>query len=275
MVQQLSLTAQVPSGKVQRLLLTLQALTGNIQHSMHQHTVILRPRYPFIPEIIPGKVVQIESYRVRMNRIWEDGYPSKFEHSTIAGDEILGESITKPNENINDSIWTLQLSDIPAGGKNLALIQNIYETTIYQTDDVIGYLDELGYMHETEFWTNGVRFYYGNAIIELTKLYVLDKKNNAETIEDVDMKDVDHNKSDAIKNDLSNLKLLDPSETCHLKAYVNIGALNDLENVNLGLRQLESLQRELSEIIQLHIPDRTTMDSRINSRIANTGSKRV
>lgn len=266
MVQQLSLTAQVEKSKIQQLLLTLETLTGNISSPMHKHSVILKPRYPFTPENIPGKFNQIDSYRIRMNRIWEHGFPSNFTDSNNSINKITGESITKPNENINNSIWTLQLSDIPAGGKNSTLIQNIYETTIYQTDDVIGYLDELGYMHEAEFWTDGVRFYYGNVILELSKIYVLDNNNN-------------NNKSTVIEADLSSqslfesdLKLLDGSGNCHVKAYVNVGALNDLESAALGIKQLESLKKELLDIVELAIPDRTVMDSRINSRIANSNS---
>lgn len=266
MVQQLSLTTQVERYKIQRLLLTLETLTGNISSPMHKHSVILKPRYPFTPENIPGKVNQIDSYRIRMNRIWEDGYPIKFESIDQIGADIFGESITKPSENINSSIWTLQLSDIPAGGKNSVLIQNIYETTIYQTDDVIGYLDELGYMHETEFWTNGVRFYYGNVILELSHIYILDNKTDAIGV------DLNITDGSNTTNITSKLKLLDGSGNCHVKAYVNVGALTDLESVSLGIKQLESLKRELSEIVELHIPDRTVMDSRINSRIANSGS---
>lgn len=263
MVQQLSLTAQVEKSKIQRLLLTLETLTGNISSPMHKHSVILKPRYPFTPENIPGKFNQIDSYRIRMNRIWENGFPPNFTDFNNSLIKITGESITKPNENINNSIWTLQLSDIPAGGKNPTLIQNIYETTIYQTDDVIGYLDELGYMHEAEFWTDGVRFYYGNVILELSKIYILDNNNKSVVID---------TESSSQSLSESNLKLLDGSGNCHVKAYVNVGALNDLESAALGIKQLESLKKELADIVELTIPDRTVMDSRINSRIANSSS---
>lgn len=286
MVQQLSLTAQVPSTKINRLLLTLKTLTGNIQSEMNQHSVILKPRYPFTPEIIPGKVMQIESYRIRMNRIWERKNNSIITFSDLINSlnnekliEIKGDSITKQDSNgLNSSIWTLQLSDIPAGGKTSVSIQNIYETTIYQTDDVIGYLDELGYMHETEFWNNGIRFYYNNVIIEIYQLYTLDDEKNNNVIIDADSEMINDDPTQSTsnnkdpKNDSSSLhlKLLDPSGTCFLKSYVNVGSLNDIESVSLGTRQLETLKKELSELVELHVPDRTAMDSRINSRIASS-----
>lgn len=270
MVQQLSLTAQVPSSKVNKLLLTLETLTGNVHSEMNQHSTILRPRYPFTPEIKPGKVVQIESYCIRMNRIWEVGYSSKFPASRES--EIKGDSITKQDSNLlNDSIWTLQLSDIPAGGKTTVSVQNIYETTIYQTDDVIGYLDELGYIYEAEFWRNGIRFFYGNIIIEIYQLYIIDDDKN-KSMTDSESQNVNNTQNNKDSSPLS-LKLLDKSGNCFVKAFVNVGSLNDVENVSLGTKQLESLKNELSEIIELHIPDRLAMDSRINSRISNSSSK--
>lgn len=268
MVQQLSLSTQVPSSKVQKLLLTLETLTSNIQSEMNQHSIILKPRYPFTPEIKPGKVGQIESYFIRMNRIWEAGYPSIFSSSQQS--DIKGESILRENNNLlNDSIWTLQLSDIPAGGKTAVSIQNIYEATIYQSDDIFGYLDELGYIYETEFWKNGVRFFYGNIIIEVYRLYILHDEEKKKII-DSGIQNSDEHQSN---KDLQFLKLLDKSGNCFVKAYVNVGSLNDVDSVSLGTKQLESLKRELSEIIELHVPDRLAMDSRINSRIANVNSK--
>lgn len=254
---------------------------------MHVHSVILKPRFPYVPEIIAGKVSQIESYMIRINRVWEDGYPEQLVREKNDNDNIKkivsGDSITVNDENLNESIWTIQLSDIPAGGKNSVLIQNILEATIYETDDVIGYLDELGYMHESEFWTNGLRFYYGNVIIELTQIYVIDPENpqlpttseSNDVIEintvtnttdtDTDIKIIDS------KNLKKNLKLFNTLGSYHLKTFVNVGALNDIENISIGVKQLENLKKELSETVTLKIPDRTLMDSRINSRIANTG----
>lgn len=255
MVQQLSLLGQISESKIRRLILTLSTLTGNIHSEMNQHTVILKPRYPFTPEIVPGKVTQIESYRIRMNRIWESRYPLDIS----ARDDIKGDSITKQKkEFLNDSIWTLQLSDIPAGGNQPVLIQNLYETTIYETDDIIGYLDELGYMHETEFWSHGRRFFYGDVIIEVLRLFIIDSQS-IEEVEDERVK----------------LKLLDDSGSYLVKAYVNVGTINDVENVTYGIKQLEKIKRILEEVIELHVPDRLAMDSRINSRIANTNRQNI
>lgn len=257
MVQQLSLVALVKSNNLKKLLLTLKALTGQHAQPMHQHTVILKPRYPYTPDPSPGKVTHIESYRIRMTRIWEA------EYSIDESESLFGDSIKHQGDSINNSIWTLQLSDIPAGGKTQVSIQNMYETTIYETDDIIGYIDELGYMHETEYWVNGVRFYHGDVIIEVMRLFVADNDKDSEA----SLVDLSNE-----SKDITALKLLNPTGCFMMKAFVNVGEVTDLESVAIGTRQLDNLKKELEEVVTLTIPDRTTMDSRINSRIASGNS---
>lgn len=266
MVQQLSLAASALPGNLEKLLLTLKALTGQYAQPMHQHTIILRPRYPFTPEPAPGKVTQIESYRIRMTRIWDS------DSKLTVSETLFGESIKKQDTSINDSIWTLQLSDIPAGGKTQVSIQNIYETTIYETDDIIGYLDELGYMHETEYWVNGVRFYYGDVIIELSRLYIQDDNKNANNASSNEAQIDLTEETSVIDGAKSKLKLLNPNGSYFMKAFVNVGEVTDLESVAIATRQLDNLKKELEEVVTLRIPDRTSMDSRVNSKIASVNS---
>lgn len=200
-----------------------------------------------------------------MTRIWE------FEETSSESDPIVGQSIKERHPSINDSIWTLQLSDIPAGGKTQVSIQNIYETTIYETDDIIGYLDELGYMHETEFWVKGMRFYFGDVIIELSRHYVIDDTIADQTGSSSDGA-IEISDTNIKPKSSSNLKLLNPNGSYLLKTFVNVGEVTDLESVVIGTRQLDGLKKELEDIVLLRIPDRTSMDSRINSKIAHVNS---
>mgnify|MGYP004706316583 CR=1 FL=1 len=250
MVQQLSLVSHIDDKQLNKLLLTLQALTGTKPFEIKRHTIILKPRNPFLPDPIPGKINQIESYKARITRIWNenDGYPLK------------GDSIINQNNGLNESIWTLQISDIPAGGENNVLIQNIYETTIYKTDDIIGYLEELGYMHEVEFWVKGWRFYYNNIIFEISKLLLIDNNSNNN---DDDIINID-NESTNNTNNLIKLKDFDDKGVYSIKAFVNISSFNDLESVAIGKKNLLDLKSQLQDLIDLHIPDRLLMDSRIN-----------
>lgn len=236
MVQQLSLASSFRDDQLNTVEKTLQALTGLRSEPLSRHTVILKPKFPYTPDS-NAKLNQVESYRVRMTRVWEsDG-------------QWTGESVFDNNA-ITDSIWTIQLSDIPAGGNRPVSIQNIHEATIYKTDDIMGYMDELGYMPETEFWSKGQRFYYNDAVIELFRLYV---KNQTST------------------DKLVVLKLLDGSGSWQVRSFVNVSKLNDLDSVTKGVKELEALKKDLTGLIDLQVPDRADMDSRIGSRIAARG----
>ncbi|GME83455.1 unnamed protein product [[Candida] boidinii] len=112
-----------------------------------------------------------------MSRVWDTPI-STLENTTTTTntintdkEKLLGDSIFDESTR-NDSIWTIQLSDIPAAGKRIVSTQAIYETTIFETDDIIGYIDELGFIPELEFWNKGVRFYYNDLIIEIFRLYI-------------------------------------------------------------------------------------------------------
>ncbi|ODV87682.1 hypothetical protein CANARDRAFT_5001 [[Candida] arabinofermentans NRRL YB-2248] len=267
MVQQLSLTCDIPKSQFQVLRITLESLTGMKPRELAQHTVILKPKFPFNPEQRAGKINQIESYRIRMTRIWGNKDPSQT-NTTNEGESIL-DPVNKAS--IDDSIWTLQLSDIPAAGKRSVSIQNLYETTIYKTDDVLGYIDELGYMPEVEYWNSGLRFFYNDIIIEIFRLFVADAKAksvNIDNEEDTSMTDLDSQTSD----NKTPLKLLDGSGQFQIKCFVNVAKLNDLDNVARGAKQLESLKSELSGLIELDVRDRIMMDSRVGSRIASGSS---
>ncbi|GMG28182.1 unnamed protein product [Ambrosiozyma monospora] len=301
MVQQLSLVSSIPKSQYKVLMLCLESYTGMNPHPLRQHTVILKPKYPFTPEMAAGKVNQIESYRIRMTRVWDNpnGFSSNLKSSseqqqnqvktepssdststsaTTSGDTdnskpspsskqgLKGEPIldTFPpgtESTRNSSIWTLQLSDIPAGGKRTVSIQNIYETTIYETDDIMGYVDELGYTPDIEFWNNGVRFYYNDIVIEVFRLYVHSRGGHGQQAGG----GVGNGNVNGVHQ--VSLRLLDGSENYQVKCFVNVSKLNDLENVARGAKQLENLKNDLSGLLNLDVPDRISLDSRVNSRI--------
>ncbi|QPG74155.1 hypothetical protein FOA43_001479 [Brettanomyces nanus] len=289
MVQQLSLTSSVPENQFRTVRITLRALTGLRPEPLARHTIILKPKFPFTPEQSAGKVSQVDSYRIRMVRVWE--MESTSDHMDVSDDQfLLGESISdRSSESTrNESIWTMQLSDIPAGGNRPVSIQNIYEATVYKTDDIIGYMDEFGYMPEIEFWTKGYRYYYNDIIIEVFRLYVRSKDGSSdrkpvsdddttEKKEELDElnnnDDADAGKDEMMDVDkpqhLIKIALLDKSCRYQVKCFVNVSKLNDLDSVAKGVKELEMLKKELGGMIDLHVPDRTYMDSRLNSRIAS------
>lgn len=296
MVQQLLLTASVSKAQFVPFKIALQTLTGMNPEPLARHTVILQPKFPYIPEKTVTKADPVETYRIRMTRVWNepsagdiaddnerdlksnDDTDGVNESANSAGNsgkkfdkapEIvtagsrqdcqspIGDSVfdQSPETSRNNSIWTIQLSDIPAAGKRPVSIQNIYEATIYKTDDVLGYVDELGYMPETEFWARGLRFYYNDiVVIEVLRLYISSKPTSA-------------------GNRSVPLRPVDSSVSYHVRCFVDVANLNDLDNVARGVKQLEHLRTQLAGLIDLHVPDRRNMDSRLNSHIASVGPR--
>ncbi|OWB81582.1 hypothetical protein B5S33_g201 [[Candida] boidinii] len=408
MVQQLSLVSSIPENQFNSVNLTLSTLTGMSPKPLTVHTVILKPKFPYTPQYkTNNKPNQIEQYRLRMSRVWHtpittlDNTTTTPATTTSATNtdqaKILGDSIFDEATR-NDSIWTIQLSDIPAAGKRIVSTQAIYETTIFETDDIIGYVDELGFIPELEFWNKGVRFYYNDLIIEIFRLYVkspvqpptaaedeeeieieveeeieeeevndqqqqqpqqdpsmanneivipdddnnLPQHNTDKEIIDLDQMDLDLDdiplseqnkqklkdgqskqkkqvqeqlkKGKDSKPDINKpqeqtqeksqssqqqqepttsvkkigkikkikkiikkkqskplvLQLLDKiTGKYFIKVYINVARLNDIDNIVRATKQLELFKNEISGLFELEIPDRNSMDSRINSKLAS------
>ncbi|GMM30382.1 Srb5 protein [Martiniozyma asiatica (nom. inval.)] len=239
MVQQLSLSTSVSEEVNLALFNSLSALTGVNGIPFARHTSVLAPRFPYLPPAKAGHIEQIQSHRMRLFRVWE------------SSDLSVGEPIDKIL-NSDSEIFTLQLSDIPSAGNNPVLIQNIHEVTIYQTDDIKGYLDELGYKVETELWIKGHRWYWGEVIIESYKIWVKDSSQLQ-----VENQNENTNSNTIPLKPLSNISLV--------KTFINIAQKNDIESSKRAIKQLELLKKELSQIVELKIPDRMSMDSRIGT----------
>lgn len=236
MVLQLSLGAIVDD--LLALERSMDTITGFPGVEIRRQSVILTPRFPYDPPEQAGQINQIQSHKMRLTRVWDD-----------SEDPI---SLLKKHEKDVDlsGVWTFQLSDIPIAGDNHFTNQNIHETTVYQSDDIFGYIDELGYKTETEFWTMGKRWYWGDIIIELTNLLVQDNEI------------------------LDSLKLKPLSEKWMIRTMVNVLAINDIDSINRGKRQLEALKKEIFDVVKLTVPERSSMDSRVGSKLANVNISR-
>lgn len=230
MVLQLSLGAIVED--LDALKRSLDTITGFSAIEIHRQSVILTPRFPYDPPEQAGQINQTQSHKMRLTRVWDTENPPV---------SLL--KLEKQDE--TGQIWTFQLSDIPIAGDNQFTNQNIYETTIYQSDDIFGYIDELGYKTETEFWVEGKRWYWGDIIIELTNIQIQD-------IEIID-----------------SIKLKPLSSKWMIRTMVNVLTINDIDSINKGKRQLEALKKEISDVVKLSVPERSSMDSRVGSKLAN------
>lgn len=216
MVHQLSLVGSVPSTQYEITVQTLQLLSGMNPIDTQQHYVSLKPRFPFKPEFILGKLNQIDQYRVKLISSY------------------TGEKKSFSSAELKDK-WCLQILDIPNAGKRSTCQQNIYETLIVDTgahDDLNGFLEELGYIVDYEYWSRGVRFYYNNIIVEMYQISVLEANLTDEWL---------------------------------IKCFVNVAKSTDVESINQAVKWLESFAKEVQGLFELVIPDRLTMDSRIQS----------
>lgn len=297
MVHQLSLVATLPHSNYIQTISTLQALTGlALPQNISTYTLICKPINKFKPKFEPGKVNQTEQYFIKCITIWDDlddidlGHP--YINEPIVTQKLFGNPLTPEKEEIAGfrKVWTLQISDIPVAGKNqVCSAQNIFESTLTHNhvsiervekdklrdkeqkektesdlidldkedhdanDDIttknsfIQFLNDLGYDTINQFWIKGIRFFHGDIVIEIFKVFIRDDSN---------------------KNYASNeipLTLLDKSNSFQVKCFINIPKATDIDLINQGTKELLKLQDFLKNLINLEIPDRIYMDSRVPS----------
>lgn len=133
--------------------------------------------------------------------------------------------------------WILEASDIPSAGKRKVSTQNIVESCVVlsESQTVEQVFDRLGYAVEKEYVVQGRRWCYGNVVIELFSVLVGDER-----------------------------KPLDAAQV--VKCFVNVDKATDIELLQRSSQELLALKNELSGLIELEIPDRNSMDSRIGVR---------
>lgn len=144
--------------------------------------------------------------------------------------EELKESDDKPKEDVETK-------------KNNAPVLKELEV-LNRRDSFLQFLEDLGYDVINQFWMKGVRFFHGDIVIEIFKIFIRDDEKDA-------------------AEDKIRLKLLDPSNTFQIRTYINVPKSTDVELINQGTKDLLKLQDFLKNLIKLEIPDRMFMDSRV------------
>lgn len=112
-------------------------------------------------------------------------------------------------------------------------------------DSFLQFLEALGYEVVNQYWIKGIRFFYGDIIIEMFKVFVRD--DDVASTEDGRLK----------------LKLLDLSNTFQIKAYLNFAKGANVDLVTQGTKDLTKLKDLLANLFELEVPDRMFMDSRV------------
>lgn len=268
MVLQISLSASL--GETAPLVQALETITGFDACEAYTQTVLLTPRFPYMPPEQAGQINQIQSHKMRLTTLWEHSKPCV---------SYLSAPKCDPTRN-----WTFQLSDIPIANETQFTSQNIYETTVESSDDIFGYVDELGYKMETEFWTHSLRWYWGDVIIELSQIKVQasSPKDKVElgggaanaasadsAVEEVILdENMDVPASDGPSTDVD-IQLKPLTSNWLVRTMVNVLEINDMESIQRAKRQLEALKKEIGDIVKLTVPHRSSMDSRIGSKLLN------
>lgn len=154
----------------------------------------------------------------------------------------MNASSTPSNESC--SAWSLQISDIPAAGNNRSVsMQTIAETIILSSagknSSISSLMNGLGYVFEFQYLTIGVKFFMKHGLIlELQKIWQIEEAENLQ---------------------ITNGGFL-------IKAYINVSRGTDIDRINYTETVLMNLKKELQGYIDLSVPDRQSMDSRIAHR---------
>ncbi|XXZ99915.1 Mediator of RNA polymerase II transcription subunit 18 [Meyerozyma guilliermondii] len=266
MVHQLSLVSTVEHGYYVQTVATLKALTGlQSTQNIATYNLVTKPHDVFKPKVEAGKVNQIEQYYMKCITTWDED-TGDIEKPILKDSNTVEASRLFVGDN-NKRIWTLQISDIPVAGKNQTCsAQTIYDSTLVhhhtkvvdkvekensdqfefvRNDSFLQFLSDLGYDVINQFWLKGVRFFHGDIVIEIFKVFIRDDERQSS--------------DNAIA-----LKLLDESNTFQFKAYINVPKATDVDAINQGTKELLKLQDFLKNLVKLEIPDRIHMDSRVS-----------
>lgn len=257
MVHQLSFVSSIPHNKYIQTVSTLQALTGLLSpQPISTYSLITKPHNVFKPKFEPGKINQIEQYHMKCTTTWTNNDGLNIAVPFLDKDELHVDKLFDKDGNNARRSWTLQVSDIPIAGKNqVSSAQTIYESTLVHThtifkegedtkDSFLQFLEDLGYDLVNQYWVKGIRFFHGDVVIEILKVFVRDDS------------------STSIENKIT-LKLLDELNTFQIKMYTNVAKATDVDVINQGNRELLKLQEVLKNLFTLEIPDRMFMDSRL------------
>ncbi|KAF8001848.1 hypothetical protein HF325_004349 [Metschnikowia pulcherrima] len=118
------------------------------------------------------------------------------------------------------------------------------ETSSETKDSFLQFLDDLGYGVVNQYWMKGIRFFQGDIVIEIFKIFVRD--------------------DDApFQESKIKLQLLDDSNAFQIKAYISFPKGAGVDLINKGTKDLTTLQATLHNLFELGVPDRMCMDSRV------------
>lgn len=279
MVQQLSLFGAIDEGSYDLFVSTMITLSGNPPILYAKLSTVWIPNPSYQIEGVNSKNQLVEQTRIKLSKdlpldVLKDLLPDgndqynhllikKLSDDTIPIDsselDRLVHGNSKPKDNMNDdtmdidseektetkinekSAWCVSISDIPAAGSNRKVsMQTINESILLSSvgpnATVEKVMNELGYIFQYEYITIGVKFNLKhNLVLELQKVWSVKK---------------------SLKQQVTKGGYL-------IKAFINVGKATDIDRMNFTETVLLNLQKELQGYVELVVPDRKSMDSRI------------
>lgn len=272
MVLQLSLVSSIDDASYDLFVSTLSNLCGNPPVVFGNFTAMLKPNPAFDIEQVNSKNQLVEQSRIKLCR----GLPlqeveadnakrdfrllKKYQNDEVQGldlqiiqdmlhgsrdlDEMEVDSGSNKGGSGAQDVWSLSISDIPTAGSGRKVsTQAITETTVLasggSSPSIVSFLSELGYVLDFQFLVLGIKFNMNNGVfLELSKIWRL---------------------NDGRTEQITKGGFL-------VKAFVNVAKSTDIKSINSGTTSLLALQKELSGYVELEIPDRKSMDSRLENK---------
>lgn len=254
MVQQLSLFDCIDDNSYDLFIATITTLSGNAPVLFARISTVWKPNDAFEIDRVNSKNQLVEPNRIKLTKniplsllsgqqplsytLPRDLSQEKLPLDSNFVNSLLHES---NDQSENSKSWTLNASDIPAAGARKVSLQSISESVILSTGgkdcSITTFMNELGYISEYQYATIGVKFYLRHElIIELQKIW-----------------DLTHDADEQMTKG-----------GFLIKAYVNVGKATDIERISQAETALLALQREIQSYVDLTMPDRKAMDSRVN-----------
>nr|Q75EI4.2 RecName: Full=Mediator of RNA polymerase II transcription subunit 18; AltName: Full=Mediator complex subunit 18 [Eremothecium gossypii ATCC 10895] len=252
MVQQLSLYSVIDEGSFDLLIATISALSGRSPVLFANYNHVAHPNPNYAIEKVNAKNQLVEQTRVQLmqeipfEKLQTEEYSYKLcTKMTGDGPPIETEYLNSLMRSCGDGTrpWSLSLWDIPSAGKDRkvctqAVVESVVTSTGGAHSSILSFLAELGYVPGYQFVQLGTQFYLENGIVfQISKLWALHGESG---------------KTSAVTKD-----------GFLIKAYLNVPKATDLESINQGTAHLQQLKRELRDYLELSIPDRKSMDSRV------------
>ncbi|KAH3663421.1 hypothetical protein WICMUC_005947 [Wickerhamomyces mucosus] len=223
MVQQLSLFGITTQSQHSLLIASLSSLVGQTRSQKYENLTVLAKPTTIIKFEPNSTKQQYEQYKIQLKSKIDENF-SDIESLREWGLQVYD----IPNQTVQNSSSTKKKLNVNS--------QNFLESYIIlnKGDKLDDILKELGYERETSYRIKGERFYYGNITIELFQILIY------------------------VENEWI---LLDNS--IMVKTFINIAKITDLENINKSTQELVNLKMELTGLVDLSVPDKNNLDSRI------------